>query len=198
MTKSIWQDLGSLKYVSVEKTVYNGHYTLRNLDKWGKESTEYIWTGKKYEVRGDSVAAGQGDADASWRVYQYEVSQQRLDMCSPVMKRHAVIAGRLHVGQTQQQVKAILNSEGFDVLSVDGGSLRGRVAPGPWICKPLVGGSIAPGLHMVECQAYRNGVQEFDFDFRVSQTYRNPDTGELYQVKVDKLTQIIDQCSREH
>jgi hypothetical protein len=145
-------------------------------------------------------SAGAGDpvrADASARLFQLEESQK----CGAAsMERHAVIAGRLREGQTQQQVKAILNSEGFDVFSDV--NLRGRVAPGPWICKPLVGRGIAPGERMVECLAYRNGLQEFGLDFRVSQTYRNPDTGELYQVKVDRLTQIYDQlkkaCSPEH
>lgn len=147
-------------------------------------------------------AAAQGDQDASRRLgsleYSQTLSQEESQKCSPLMKRHAVIAARLHVGQTQQQVKAILSSEGFDISSVDGGSLRRLYAPGPWICRTLVGGGSVPGQHFVECLAYRNGIQEFGFDFCVSQTYRDPDTGELHQVKVDKLTQIVDQCSRKH
>lgn len=115
------------------------------------------------------------------------------------LKRHATTATMLRVGQTQQQVKAILSSEGFDVFSYLDDRFRqsGEVAPGPWICQRLVGQELPPGLHMVQCLAYREGVQEFGFWFSVSQTYRDPDTGQLYDVKTDKLTQIFDQLKNE-
>ncbi len=105
----------------------------------------------------------------------------------------------LRVGQPQQQVKAILSSEGFDVFSYLDDRFRqsGEVAPGPWICQKLVGQDLPPGVHMVQCLAYRDGVQEFGFWFSVSQTYRDPDTGQLYDVKTDKLTQIFDQLKKD-
>jgi hypothetical protein len=56
----------------------------------------------------------------------------------------------------------------------------------------LAGEGLAPGLHAVQCLAYRKGVLEFGFWFSISQRYRDPHTGQPYDVRIDKLTQIFD------
>jgi hypothetical protein len=130
--------------------------------------------------------AAQTDPVAKQRFDAWVAEQTRLKLEQAALeKRHAATLPLLHLGQTQAQVKAILNREGFE----------------PWVCERLDPSQVNanPGETIVACPVSRKGVTEFVLLFSVSQRYgrRDPDTTEVttWEVKTDRLTQIIDRVS---